>query len=492
MKKLLITLICIIAGIGLIGGVISIVGPEVDSGGYRYVIAGMLKSYIVPTNEQVAVSKNKAGGIIHGICHPKHLTKVGSGDDYYYVEDASNAALMQEANINWVRFDLTSTVLDENGQETRGYKDYKKQAQAFKDAGFKVMCITCYPSEYLFDENFGGNEATNTYSTHDPRTQVGLQAVAADAKYLIQDLQGIVDAIQVTNEMTVNRFREPLNLDEAAEYIRVQLRAMKDYKQDILVGYNVADFTMYNLYEKLSDCNDCCDYLGVDLYLGCFESSFKDLFIYDFVLRGFYGQSHLPMIINEFGYIGHGEAKTAEQKDAYIAEKFGDETGIRTEAQAIEQIQTLVGSNSFTVTLRNRLLKELLRDDYLGDSRNLEQLATLTDAQKTKLANMLFDPTDTNTYYQHFYQSIRSDFCLNDYPHSEEGQARFYTDVITEHFAKMPFMLGCFAYMWQDSGTCYICGEAECPVETGWGMLDNAGEKNPCFDALKAAYGSWN
>ncbi len=432
-------------------GAVAIVGPKVDSAGYRYVIGGYLMSYLTPTNKKVDALLDKTDGIIHGVCHPK-------GD----IEG------IKSANVDWVRFDLSHTVWDAEGNLTPGYLAFKEDAKRYADAGIKVMCVTPYPTEYLYSPYFGGNEAEGIASSVDPRTEEGLAYIAKEAAFLVQDLQGIVAGIQVTNEMTVDRFRKPLTLEEAARYIAVQLEAMKDVKGDIIVGYNVADFTMFQFYKLLEDHNDCCDYLGLDLYLGCFENTFKSLIWYDIILRGFYQQSGLPMIVNEFGYIGAGQALTDEERTAFL-----QQFGYNTEEEAAADILNLLENENFNSRIRERMYEEF------------------PDKNPADLADLLFNTQNSNNYRQHFYLELNNGYQLKDYEHTKEDQAQFYTDVITKHFEKMPFLCGCFAYCWADSSSCYICDSPDCPVETGWGFKDLNGNYKPSYYALRDAYAEW-
>jgi hypothetical protein len=36
---------------------------------------------------------------------------------------------------------------------------------------------------------------------------------------------------------------------------------------------------------------------------------------------------------------------------------------------------------------------------------------------------------------------------------------------------------------------CYVCGQADCPTETRWGLVDSNGDPKPAFYAVQAAYG---
>jgi len=449
-RKLWKALIIIASIIGALILAVAILGPKLDPTGYRYILGGWLKSYLMPTVKQVKEVEEKTGGIIHGVCHPK--------DD---VEG------IQSANIDWVRFDLYDTVFDADGNETAGYKQYKEDCKKYTEAGIRVMCITPYPDAYLYSPYFGGNEAEGTVSSVDPRTPEGLEYVAKEAAYMAADLQGYVAGIQVTNEMPVDRFRQPLTLEEAAEYVGVQLKAMNDVKGDIIVGYNVADFLMYKYYTLLEDYNEYCDYFGIDLYLGCFENTFKTPFWYDIILRGFYAQTKLPILLCEFGYIGEGQALTEEERSEFL-----QQFGYNTEAEAAADILNLIENENFNSRIRERLYEEV------------------PDRDPDTLRDLLFNPLNTNNYRQHFYEELNNGYQLTEYKHNREDQARFYEDVLGK-LSRMDFVIGCFAYCWKDSSSCYICDSPNCPVETGWGFVDLNGEYKPSYYSLRDAYAEW-
>lgn len=461
MRKLFKTLIALGSVAVFLIGAVAIVGPMVDTAGYRYLVGGFALSYLTPTNQKVKNTKKKTGGIIHGVCHPNE----------------NDIELIKDANIDWVRFDLTSPVFDANNNLTPGYINFKNRCKVYADEGIKVMCVTPYPSAYMYSEYFGGHdsnvESEKVISSVDPRTQDGLNHIAKDAEFMINDLQGYVGAFQITNEMPVDRFRKPLTLEEASDYISVQLRAMYEKREEnnnILIGYNVADFSMYQLFKLIDErgANKYCDYLGLDLYLGCFENTFKDLFWYDLILRGFYQQSKLPMIVNEFGYIGAGQPLTDEERIAFL-----QQFGYSSEQEASQHIIDLIENEKFNPVLRNRMYSEI-------PDKNPEQLADL-----------LFNRSNTNCYAQHFYEEMTSGYQLNKYKHTREDQARFYDDVINKHFRKLDFLCGAIAYCWSDSSTCYICGSANCPIETGWGFKDLNGKLKPSYYTLKEAYANW-
>ncbi|MCB9498903.1 MAG: hypothetical protein H6687_03350, partial [Bacillales bacterium] len=66
----------------------------------------------------------------------------------------------------------------------------------------------------------------------------------------------------------------------------------------------------------------------------------------------------------------------------------------------------------------------------------------------------------------------------------------FFTDLI-QRLYKMDFVCGMFIYCYSDSTVCYQCGQENCPVETGWGLVsvdDDAEVMNSDTVHLKASY----
>ena len=50
------------------------------------------------------------------------------------------------------------------------------------------------------------------------------------------------------------------------------------------------------------------------------------------------------------------------------------------------------------------------------------------------------------------------------------------------------YCVGAVIYCWGDSESCYVCGQEECPVETGWGLVDNDGKPKPAYYAVQEAF----
>lgn len=411
----------------------NLVLPRFDGGGYRYVAVEVIKSFFkASSNESVDEVLRKTGGVVKGVCHPNE-----------------NYEQIQEANIEWVRLDLTSLPYDENGNPTEGYLAFKERAKGYADKGMKVMCVTQYPSVFID-------------AGYDPRNEAGREKIKEMAAFIAQDLQGYVAGFQITNEMGIEHFTLPLTLEEASLYIGVQLEAMEQYKKDIIVGYNLAGFTMYQLCELMKPWNKYCDYIGLDLYLGCFEGMFKELYIYDGIMRFMWSYTGLPVIVNEFGYMGYGDVKSEEAKNAILKQY-----GFNSEAEARADVMKLINNENFPEKFR----RHLLGLEYANDK---------------ELSDKLFDTELSN----HLYKELKGGYQLNKYRHTVEDQGRFFTDVI-ERFKKMDFCCGAIVYCYSDSDACYICGQPDCPVETGWGLVDGEGNPKPSYLSIKEAFKNW-
>ncbi|MGN1419449.1 MAG: hypothetical protein ACI4W6_08985 [Acutalibacteraceae bacterium] len=402
--------------------------PKFDPEGLRYMFTNAGKSYFIKSsNEEVEALKAKTGGFIEGVCHPNE-----------------NYEQIAEANIEWVRFDLTSMPYDEDGNPTEGYLSYKERAKSYADKGFKVMCITPYPKKYI-------------EAGYDPREEQGQEKIKEYARFIAQDLQGIVSAFQITNEMGIEHFTLPLTIEEAAEFIGIQLEAMWDVKGDIIAGFNCGGTALYNLCTAIKPYLQYADYVGMDIYLGCFEDIFKELYVNDLILRALWSYTGKPIMMCEFGYMGYGDVKTEEQKNE-ILKSYGFEN----EEAARADFMTFVNN-----------LPEKFRDHLLG----------LEYSSEEELADKLFN----TELASHLYKEIPGGYQLNDYRHTPEDQARFFTDAIAG-LKKLDFLCGAFVYCYSDSDACYICGQEDCPVETGWGLVDLNGDPKPAYYAVQEAF----
>jgi len=373
--------------------------------------------------------RNTLGGFCSGVCHPL--------DDR--LED------LRELHVKWVRFDITVRPLDDAGQETAGYIAFKKRAALYRDAGFQVMAITPYPASY-------------SAAPYDPAAPEFRERLIADIRYLAKDLQGLVAAFQISNEHQVPHFRFPLTEKQSMDFIGIQLEALETVKGNIKVGFNLQDFSMFSYLQKMKPYLRFCDYIGLDLYLGCFESMTKNLSLYDLVTRCLWNFTGKPVWVAEFGYIGAGSAKTEAEKREILRAY-----GVGSEAEARVQIRAFL--DRLPDGLRGHILK---RAEHGTDE---------------DLAWQLFSTDQRN----HLYREIPADVRLRRYDHTPEDQARFMTDTV-RRLRKLPFVCGAMVYCYSDTPYCHHCGMADCPIETSWGLVDVNGKRKPAWYAVRDAF----
>lgn len=382
----------------------------------------------VPFDKEIETTIEKAGGFIKGVCH--------ADPDY---------DLIKGANIGWFRDDIPFPY-DKDGNLSPGYIAWKEYAMGYVNEGIKIFGVTPYPADYI---EYG-------LDPRDPASKEGIQDIA---RFYVEDLRGIVGAFQITNEMGVDRFTYPLEMDEARDFIGMQLEAMYPIKGDILVGYNL---TAQSLFPKvlplmMRKYHKYCDYVGMDIYMGCFEPVLKNANQFVTVLKLIRLLTGKPVILCEFGYIGLGEPKSDAEKKA-ILQKYG----YNSEKEARANIDDFI--NNLPEELRNEF------DRYADETPEYR-------------AQLMFDGEFSN----HLYCELDDGMGLYGFPHTPIGQAAFFSYVIPK-IRDLNFLAGAIVYCWSDSSDCYVCGQEDCPVETKWGLVDGDGNPKPAYYAVKYAF----
>lgn len=379
-----------------------------------------------PFENEVEAALEKTGGFMKGVCHAE-----------------PQYDLIKEGNIEWFRDDIPFPY-DEDGKLSESYKEWKEYVKAYADNGIRIFGITPYPEDYI---EYG----------LDPREPENREAIQDIARFYVNDLKGIVGAFQVTNEMGIDRFTHPLTMEEAYEFIGMQLEAMYPIRGDILIGYNLAALSIAKMPFEMKPYHEYCDYVGVDLYLGCFENLLKNANQYLTVLGFVRMVTGKPIILCEFGYIGLGEPKSKKEKQA-ILESYG----YSSEEEARADIDNFI-----------KALPEELADEF-------DKYADETPEYR---ADLMFEGEFSN----HLYRELHEGFGLYGFPHTPEGQAEFFSYIIPK-IRKRSYVIGSFIYMWDDTGDCYVCGQTDCPVETKWGLVDGEGNPKPSYYAVQEAF----
>ncbi len=392
----------------------------------KYIPANIVKSFFIHKSspETEALRKNK--GFVRGVCHAPE-----------------NFAQLHEANINWVRLDIPYP-FNENGEIRKTYLDRKEECIRFTENGFNVMAITYYPAECI---KFGA----------DVRTEAGEQTLRSTARFVANDLKDCVAGFQVANEMGMPHFTLPLTIQEAVKFIGVQLEEMYPLRGKNIIGYNSAG-PQVDLHLPMKRYHKYCDYVGLDMYLGCFFNMPGFVFLFEIMARFLWAFTRKPILMQEFGYIGDGKPKTKEEK-----KKILQSYGFNSEKQAAADIETFV--NNLSPHFANHVRKAC------GNDAN-------------KYSTLLFSGDMKN----HLYKELPRITVIPGIPHTPEGQAKFFRKVI-KLFYKLDFVCGTIIYCYSDYEKCGYCGQTDCPTETRWGLVDRQGNPKPAYYAVKEVYG---
>lgn len=361
------------------------------------------------------------GGLIYGICHPNE-----------------NYEMLSDAGLKWIRIDIPCP-FDENGNIRQAYNNFKQRCKNYVDRGFKVMAVTPYPKDFIADMKF--NPADDIERTKEI------------AVFLYNDLRDITAAFQITNEMGLIGFMTPLTLEQAAQFIGVQLEAISAVKDDsFLIGYNSADLIQVSrdLHSLMKPYLKYCDYVGIDLYTG--NQGNAEASDYAKKIKKLYRMTGKPIILEEFGYWSEGGPKTEEQK----AEILGI-YGYSSEAEAIADGMNFI--NKLPYQFRSTLQLE-----YPGQEENWPNIVFTDKAP-------------------HFYGTTSAE-TIENIPHTPDGQAEYFRRVISE-LQKVNCLAGMIIYCCQDYEKCFVCGQSWCPYETKWGIFNMDGTPKPAYYAIK-------
>ena len=391
----------------------------------KYLPAHLCASYFKKrSSPEISQVKSRAGGFLKGVCHPSR-----------------NYEQIKGAGFEWFRSDIPFP-FDKEGNVRQNYLDWKEAVRGFAENGLRTFAVTPYPKEFLA-------------AGIDPRLPEDEARVRETAVFLLEDLRGLVDAFQITNEMGVPRFTNPLTMEQAVRFIGIQLEAMHPHRGDIIIGYN-AVMIQCDLHARMRPWLKYCDYVGIDIYVGCFAPVANWPYTFDMMLRYLWSMTRKPVILTEFGYISGGAPKTPEEKQA-ILERYG----VSGEKEARENLGAFM-----------ERIKEVSPQIWNYTTRNASG----------DYADFIFQLDFCN----HFYSELPARTVIKKYPHTPDGQAAFYAEILPR-IAKLPFLIGAFVYCWKDSERCYVCGQDDCPTETRWGIVDMQHNEKPAYYAVRDA-----
>ena len=367
----------------------------------------------MPQTDVRARLYEKTGGFIQGICHP-----CGETD-----------ALL-EASIRWIRSD-TPYPFNSDGTPSQWFLDYKAMCRTYLGKGIRVIGITPYPRAFLANGI-------------DVRTAEGLAQAEAVCKYMAEELRGLVHCWQITNEMHIVFFRDPLTDEEATDFLIACTKGVRAGDPDCAVGSNSG------IRPRLIAAAGPDDYIGLDCYCGSWGDGGPDDYVRE--IETLYAQGNqTPIILMEFGFPSTGGI--VEDADAEI-KAYLNARGFSDLDDAVERL-----------------------DDFIE---------TLPEPMRACAKNCA--PEDRKNYvFSNWTHLLKKWFSRSALPHTEAGQAEFYRRLLpmlrrNEHLA------GAVIFCWRDSPTCFNCGASDCPCETAWGITRCDGTRKPAYDAIREAF----
>lgn len=391
----------------------------------KYLPSNIIKSYIKPTFSEETKAFREKHGFIKGV-----------------TSATENYEQIKGAGIEWIRMGMPSP-FRKDGSVNEGYTEFKEKCRRYKENGIKVMGITPLPNDF-FNNGL------------DMREEGGEEKLREVSRFLINDLKGLVDGLQIANELGMPRFMIPYNMKECIRFLGIQLEEMYPLKEDIIIGYNSAG-PQVDLHLGMKPYQKFCDYIGFDMYLGCFFSLPGFCWLFDVMVRYLWAFTGKPILMQEFGYIGGGKPKTKKEKNSIL-----QSYGFKSEKEAKKDIMKFV--DALPPHFRNHV-KFVCGDD--------KQVTT----------DFMFSGDMTN----HLYKELPAITVIPGMPHTPEGQAKFFSNVIAR-LHKLPFMCGTIIYCYTDFGYCGYCGQIDCPTETLWGLVDRNGNPKPSYYAVKEQF----
>lgn len=383
----------------------------------------LARSFFIPCENAETRAFREKVGYIRGVCHPNERYD-----------------LLKEANIEWVRFDIPFP-FEKDGSVASDYESFKERCRGYKEHGIKVMAVSPFPKHFT---DAGMDTRGND------------EALKKVAEFMIEDLQGYIDGVQIANECGIPHFTIPYTVAECAEFIGKTAMYMYPKRGDIIVGYNSGG-PQADLHARMKPWFRYMDYVGFDLYMGCFMNMPGFLWVFDAIARYLWSLSGKPVLLEEFGYISDGAPKTKAQKKR-ILEKYG----VSSEKEAYADIERFIDK-----------LPEAFR-----------YMIRFTQPDVSKQGDRIFKSDLVN----HLYCELPKLTKIPGFPHTPEGQANFFKVLIPRLHDKK-FMAGSIVYCWSDSDRCYYCGQEDCPTETRWGLVDRFSLPKPSFYAVQEVFG---
>jgi len=344
------------------------------------------------------------------------------------------ADLLLQMGLRWVRLDLPFPYGD-NGSVTEAYRDFKASCRAYAQQGLSSIVVTPYPKAFIHH----GIDVTTAY---------GLAEVSRICAWVAADFSAFKICWQATNEMHIPHFRAPLTAVQAKDFVIASITGLRRGNSSAAIGHNSVHYGWEALCHEIQR-QAPGDYIGLDCYDGTWSEGGVDTYLEKIDLV--YETLRMPVILMEFGFASQGGNRGISPQEANA---YFESNGLAS-------------------------LEHALRSPALLKNVVPAKLGALFDAVA---------PVDLQECVLSCIQHLLKRWPYpGDIPHTETGQADFYARLLPKllnHHA----VGGAVIYCWQDSETCFLCGEADCPCETAWGLTRKDGRLKPAAAAVKQAF----
>ncbi|MBR4940860.1 MAG: hypothetical protein IKZ19_02545 [Clostridia bacterium] len=349
----------------------------------------------------------------------------------------SDRESLLELGLRWVRRDIPYP-FDKNGNETPEFISYRKACEYYAEKGIYTVGITPYPSAFIA-------------AGIDVSTEAGLNEAAEVCRKIAVALKDSVKCWQVTNEMHIIHFRAPLTEAESIRFLIKCTLGLRAGDPEGCIGHNSYCEAWRGFCKDIERETGGNDYIGMDCYAGTWGPGNTDTYIEEIdILHDALG---IPVILMEFGYASTGNVREDEEADAEI-DRFLHAHGFKDREDAMERNEDLMKFVPETLANTAKRCSEADRRTYILSSMN--------------------------HVLKHWRYS-------GGFTHSEEGQAQFYGELLPK-LLKNPHLGGAILYCWQDSPSCFTCGQSDCPCETAWGITRMDGTRKPSCEIIKKVF----
>ncbi|MBE6884500.1 MAG: hypothetical protein E7487_07830 [Ruminococcaceae bacterium] len=344
-----------------------------------------------------------------------------------------NYTMITDAGISWIRRDVPFP-FKATGTINKEYLRFLRETKKYTDQGLRSVLISPYPSAFL---------------EHgiDPRTPEGLKTVEAVCEFMARGYSQHGVCWQATNELFVVHFRMPLNEEESKNFLIASLKGLRRGDPDAVIGHNSVDPNgSWDAHCVEIDAVCDCDYIGFDCYNGTWFSGGTDTYIDR--INELYALVKKPVILQEFGFASLGTNAHADFREAY--EYFAN-LGFKSQQDVADRMDEFI--ELLPPALKYTALNCCEEDRYPAIISMMPHLLKMWFAEEV-------------------------------FPHTEEGQAAFYNELLPKLLAN-PYLAGAFLYCWTDSPSCFTCGASDCPCETAWGITRLDGTPKKAYDVIK-------